>query len=46
MTGADVAPGGKSFLMLRPVINSAEQIVVIPNGAAELRATLPGKVPK
>jgi serine/threonine-protein kinase len=34
----DVSLDGKSFLMLRPVINSGEQIVVIPNWAAELRA--------
>jgi serine/threonine-protein kinase len=34
----DVAPDGKSFLMLRPVAAGGEQIVVIPNWAAELRA--------
>jgi hypothetical protein len=34
----DVAPDGKSFLMLRPVDAGGEQIVVIPNWAAELRA--------
>jgi len=34
----DVAPDGKSFLMLRPVDAGGEQIVVIPNWAAEFRA--------
>ena len=33
----DVSPDGKSFLMLRPVVNRAEEIVVIPNWAAELQ---------
>ena len=36
--GFDVSPDGKSFLMLRPVAEHDEQIVVIPNWAAELRA--------
>jgi serine/threonine-protein kinase len=34
----DVSPDGKSFLMLRPVAANSEEIVVIPNWAAELRA--------
>ena len=36
--GYDVAPDGKSFLMLRPVSGNSEQIVVINNWMAELRA--------
>jgi hypothetical protein len=39
--GFDVSPDGKSFLILRPVAYHEEQIVVIPNWAAELHA--PGK---
>jgi Tol biopolymer transport system component/tRNA A-37 threonylcarbamoyl transferase component Bud32 len=34
----DVSPDGKSFLMLRPVVANSEEIVVIPNWKAELRA--------
>jgi Tol biopolymer transport system component len=34
----DVAADGKSFLMLRSVAANSEEIVVIPNWAAELRA--------
>ena len=34
----DVSPDGKSFLMLRPVSGAGEEIVVIPNWQAELRA--------
>ena len=34
----DVAPDGKSFLMLRPVSGNSEEIVVIHNWLAELRA--------
>jgi eukaryotic-like serine/threonine-protein kinase len=34
----DVSPEGKSFLMLRPVSGAGEEIVVIPNWAAELHA--------
>jgi serine/threonine-protein kinase len=36
--GYDVAPDGKSFLMLRPVSGSSEEIVVIHNWVTELRA--------
>jgi serine/threonine-protein kinase len=42
----DVSPDGTSFLMLRPVAENSEQIVVIPNWAAELSAALTGKAPK
>jgi serine/threonine-protein kinase len=34
----DVSPDGMSFLMLRPVVANSEEIVVIPNWAAKLRA--------
>jgi Tol biopolymer transport system component len=34
----DVSPDGKSFLMLRRVVANSEEIVVIPNWKAELRA--------
>jgi hypothetical protein len=34
----DVAPDGKSFLMLRPVSGSSEEIVVIHNWVSEFRA--------
>jgi Tol biopolymer transport system component len=36
--GFDVSSDGKSFLMLRPVVANSEEIVVIPNWKAELRA--------
>ena len=36
--GYDVAPDGRSFLMLRPANTGAEQIVVIYNWSSELRA--------
>ena len=42
----DVSPDGKSLLMLRPVAEHAEEIVVVPNWAAELRTTLAGKAPQ
>jgi hypothetical protein len=35
---AGVTPDGESFLMLRPLAAGGEQIVVIPNRAAERRA--------
>ena len=34
----DVSPDGKGFLMLRPMVGNSEEIVVIPNWKAELRA--------
>ena len=34
----DVFPDGKGFLMLRPMVGNSEEIVVIPNWKAELRA--------
>jgi hypothetical protein len=34
----DISPDGKSFLMLRPVSGSSEEIVVLHNWKAELRA--------
>jgi eukaryotic-like serine/threonine-protein kinase len=45
LTGAghaqyDVAPDGRSFLMLQPVVGTGEQIVVIYNWAAELHASV------
>ena len=40
--GYDVAPDGKSFVMLRPVEGNSEQIVVIHNWAAELQARAKG----
>jgi hypothetical protein len=46
VTCADVAPDGKSFLMLRPLAAGGEQIVVMPHWAAELHAALAGKAPK
>jgi serine/threonine-protein kinase len=42
----DVAPDGKSLLMLRPIIAGGEQIVVIPNWAAELRASAKAATPR
>ena len=41
----DVAPDGKSFVMLRPVEGNSEQIVVIHNWAAELQARAKGTSP-
>ena len=38
----DVAPDGRSFLILRPVSTGAEKIVVIYNWASELRAAARG----
>ena len=42
----DVSPDGKSFLMLRPLVGATEQIVVIHNWAAELRASAKGVIPR
>jgi hypothetical protein len=36
--GYDIAPNGKSLLMLLPVARESERIVVVRNLAAELRA--------
>ena len=44
--GYDVAPDGKSFLMLRRVEGNSEQIVVIHNWAAELQARAKGTSPR